>query len=406
MEKRDAGLSARARTTALSPTLEVFDMAALKRAAGEVLHDFGVGEPQLPTPSDIANAGREAIRRGLTRYTANAGTPELRAAVAAYLRQSRPELNFTADEILISSGAKQSVYLALAALADPGDEVLIPLPAYPSYGEMVRLCGAVPRYLQPDPDTLKINAGILKEALTDKVKVFILNQPSNPSGRAYSRSELAELHAVLKDRNVYVISDEIYSDIVREDFHFCSYLQAAPEAGDRHLLISGASKSFAMTGWRIGFTAGPKRIIQAMNRIQNHVSGHASSVSQAAACEAYYRWQIYTADIRRAFDERRSACRGELARIAGLRWVEPDGAFYYFVDVQAFLPARGRNGELVCSSRELSLYLLDGFNIVTVPGEAFRMENFLRMSCTAGREALMKGLAVFAEAMEELESYE
>ncbi len=397
----DLKLSRRALAVSLSPTLEIFDLASEKRSQGIRLHDFGIGEPRFDTPAGIARKGIEAIETHHTRYTANAGTAELRSAVAEYLNR-RCDSHYEAGQILISNGAKQSVYNAVAALIDEGDEVIIPAPSYPSYAEMIRLCGGTPVTIPPTEAGLKMSSADLEKALNSRTRLLILNQPSNPAGVIYSRKELEEFDRILSRSNCAVISDEIYNEITAADDEFISAAAVMKKTGDRLLLINGVSKSFAMTGWRIGITAGSRELCAAMNRIQNHVSGHASSISQYAAVEAFSRGEIYSADIRKAFRSRRAACREKLAEIPGLSWNEPRGAFYFFPDFRAYIPSRA--GAInIDSSRDLAMYLLNEYNVVTVPGEAFSMPGFLRVSFTGDENSIREGLDVMAHALKELE---
>ena len=395
-------ISDRASKVRLSPTLAVFNLTAEKKRQGLKLWDFGVGEPVFETPSGIADKGIDAIQKGYTKYTENQGIIELRTAVSHYLNASF-NINYPASDILISNGAKQSVFNAIAALVNPGDKVLVPLPCYPSYPEMIKFCGAEPRLLQCDPHSLKITPSLLKIALQEDIKGIILNQPSNPSGVSYKKSELEEFANVIGDKNIFIISDEIYSGITAENFKFCSVAEALPQFHDRIILVGGASKNFAMTGWRIGFAAGPPEVIHAMNLIQNQTTGHPGTMNQHAAIEAFRHADKYINTIKIAFIRRRKIFRKELEKIPLIKIHEGEGAFYYFTDFSKYLPSHSPSGKKISDTQSLSLWLLDEHGIVCIPGEAFEMPGFLRLSFTADEKHIIEGLSILKEAMNQLE---
>lgn len=371
-------------TVALNSTL-----ARLKREGKDVVA-LGAGEPDFDTPDHIKEAAMTAIRQGYTKYTPAEGSLELREAIARWLEQTY-QVHYPAREIVITTGAKFAVFQAILAVCDPGDEVVLPSPYWVSYPEMIQLAEATTRILVPaNRASLKITAAELRRAITPRTRLVILNSPSNPSGAVYTRAELAELAAVIRDTGVYLLADEIYDQIVFDAAGFASFT-GFPEIREQLLLVNGVSKSFAMTGWRIGFLAAPAEVAAAVVKYQGHTTSNPASISQKAALMAYQGSKDFIAAMRSAFQERRDYVYGRLMAIPQLRCQLPQGAFYAFPDVSAYYGVE-KNGHVITGSVSLCHYLLQEFGVAIVPGVAFGMDTHVRLSYATSMAELEKAL--------------
>ena len=367
-----------------SATIAMSMKAAELRNQGRDVLSLSMGEPDFDTPAHIRKAGVKAIQGGQTRYTAVDGTPELKQAIIGKLKRDQ-QLDYGSDEILVSSGAKQSIYNLLQALLDEGDEALIPAPYWVSYPDMVRLAGAAPVILSADEKTdYRITAAQLRSSITEQTRLLIFNSPSNPTGRAYDRKQLTELAEVLLDHpRVLICSDDIYEHIWWADGPFLSLAQVAPALKDRMIVINGVSKAYAMTGWRIGYAAGPAELIKQMRKIQSQSTSNPCSISQAAATAALDGNQDCVEEMRQEFKRRHDWLVPSLDRLPGIRCSPGQGAFYVFADCRGAIESLGLKDDL-----ELAERLLEESGVATVPGTAFGTPGHLRLSFACSMETL------------------
>jgi aspartate aminotransferase len=390
-EKRS--LAPRVARIGLSPTLEIADLARSLREAGKDVLDFSAGQPDFPTPEPVKAAGRRAIEENRTRYTANAGLVELRAAIAARIERDRGAA-YAPEQILVSTGAKASLYFACLALADRGDEILIPVPYWTSYPEQARLAGAEPVFVPTaEANGFKLAADDLERALTDRTRILVLNSPSNPTGACYSLEELAPLAEVCVRRGVWILADEIYSRLVYDGRSPASVVQLGPEVRERTVLVDGMSKTYAMTGWRIGWAAGPREVVSAMARIQSHSTSNATSISQWASIAALELPDEELAPRLAAFDRRRREIVARLRAIRGVECQMPGGAFYVFPNVSGCFGGGLRSG------RDVARLLLQRAGVAAVPGEAFGSDRHVRFSYACSLETVQAGMDRVAEAL-------
>ncbi len=359
-----------------SPTGAVLALAAELRAAGRDLISLGAGEPDFPTPRHIGDAAIAAIRAGQTRYTPIDGTAELTAAVQAKFSRENG-LDYDMSQILVTSGAKQALFNLCMALLGPGDEAIIPAPYWVSYPDMVRLAGAEPRIVEAGIEQdFKITPQQLDDAVSDRTRLFVFNSPSNPTGASYSAAELQALGAVLEHYpQVVVVSDDIYEHIHWADAPFVSFAAACPALKDRTVTTNGVSKAYAMTGWRIGFAAGPHELITAMKTIQSQSTTNACSVSQAAAVAALNGDQACVADMAAAYRARHDFLVAALNDLAGFRCRPGEGTFYAFPDVRGAIEATGAGSDVGFVER-----LLNEADVACVPGSAFGAPGYIRLS--------------------------
>ncbi len=371
-------------TVALSSTL-----VKLRREGKDVVA-LGAGEPDFDTPSSIKQAAITAIDQGFTKYTPAEGIPELREAICQWL-QEEYGASYTPRQVVITCGAKHAVYQGVLAVCNPGDEVILPAPYWVSYPEMIKLAGAVSKEIQPlAGNDLKISAEQLRQAITARTKLLILNSPSNPSGAVYSRQELDALVEVIKEKNIFVLSDEIYDKIVFDDAEFAS-LANYPQIHDQLLLVNGVSKSFAMTGWRIGFIAAPEVVASAIKAYQGHSTSNPSSISQKAALAAMQGDKSFIGEMHAAFTERRNYVQQRLTAIPGVTCCLPKGAFYAFPNVSAYFGKR-HGAVKIDNSMDLCAFLLEACGVAIVPGSAFGMEGHVRLSFATSMAVLKKAL--------------
>lgn len=383
-----------------SATLAITALVKKLKAEGKDVLSFSAGEPDFPTPSFIKDAAIRAINENFTKYTANAGTPDLIAAIIAKFKNDN-NLEYTPGEILVSSGAKQSIYNVLMALCNPGDEVIYQSPYWVSYPEMVKLVQGKSVVIDAGPESdYKITPAQLKAAITPKSKVFIFNSPSNPSGAAYTPDEIKALCAVLEESNIVTISDEIYEKITFDGGQHYSPAQF-PGLRDKTVVVNGLSKAYSMTGWRVGYAAGPKSIIDLAANLQSHSTSNACSVSQKAATAALTGPTAEIEMMATKFQERRDLIIKGLGEIDGIKCPVPGGAFYAFFDVSSFYGKSFQN-EKIKSSSEMCTYLLAEENIGLVPGDAFGNDNCVRMSFACSERNIVEGLRRLKNGLEKL----
>lgn len=384
-------ISERISKIATSPTLKITAKSIELRANGIDIINLSVGEPDFPTPDNIKKAAIQAINNNKTKYTNNAGIVELRDAITKKLYNDNG-LKYGIDDIIVSTGAKQSLFNLISTVVNKGDEVIIPAPYWVSYPQMVILSEGTPVILQTkEENDFKISIPQLQQSISDKTKVLILCNPSNPTGTAYNKNELMEIADILKDKDILIISDEIYEKLVYDNFNFISFASLSNEIKEKTVIINGVSKAYAMTGWRIGFAAGPRNLIDGMKKIQSHSTSNACSISQYAALEAFAGPQDSINKTRDEFEKRRNFfCEG-LNAIDGIFTFKPKGAFYIFPNVKKVF---GKSYEQfrIENSYDLSMYLLDKAQVAVVPGSAFGAEGYLRISYAASMETLKEGL--------------
>lgn len=374
-----------------SPTMMVAAEAKKLKSEGVNVIDLSMGEPDFNTPTSIKEAGKIAIDENRTRYTLNPGTVELRTAIAAKLKRDN-HLDYSINEIIVSSGAKQSVFNSILATVNPGDEVIIPAPYWVSYPAMVHLAEGKSVYIDTEESNgFKVTAEQLLKAITPKTKMFILCNPSNPTGSAYTKQELEAIAEIALKNNFYVLSDEIYEKMVYDDFQFVSFPSLDPELKKKTILVNGISKTYAMTGWRIGYTAAPEAVVQGINKIQSHTTSHASSISQHAAIEAVAGPQYVIDEMLHEFRKRREYIYKELTSIKGVTCYKPEGAFYLFPNISTFFH-KHTDVLKIENSFDFSMFLLYEAHIAVVPGSAFGKEGYLRMSYATSMDHLKEAV--------------
>lgn len=391
----DMQLSQRVQRIKPSPTLAITARAAQLRAEGKDIIGFGAGEPDFDTPQHIKQAAIEAINNGDTKYTAVAGTIQLRQAIVDKFKRDN-DFNYNTDQILVSCGGKQSFFNLAQALLNEGDEVIIPAPYWVSYPDMVLLADATPVIVEAGMDQqFKITAEQLERAITPNTRLVVLNSPSNPTGSSYSREELVAIGKVLlKHPQIIVTSDDIYEHINLDGKPFCNILMATPELYDRCVILNGVSKAYSMTGWRIGYAAGPLTLINAMKNIQSQSTSNPSSISQAASVAALNSDQACIEEMNVAFRERHVFVVDALNAMAGVKCLQAQGAFYAFPDMQGAIDALGMKDDVAFGE-----YLINEAGVALIPGSAFGSPGYMRLSFATSMENLEKGLARIAKAL-------
>jgi len=368
-----------------SPTLVVTARALELKRQGRDIISLGAGEPDFPTPAHIRQAGIDAINAGKTRYTAVDGTPDLKEAIVAKFKREN-DLDYSAKQILVSSGGKQSFYNLCQAYLNDGDEVIVPAPYWVSYPDMVLLAGGKPVIVQAGIEQgFKITPEQLAAAITPATRLFVINSPSNPTGAVYSKAEMRALGDVLANHpNILIATDDMYEHIILGDTPFATWLNACPEMVDCTVTLNGVSKAYSMTGWRIGYCAGPLELINEMKKVQSQSTSNPCSISQAATVVALNGDQGFIGDMVTAFKARSAYITQALNAMPGIKALSPDGAFYNFFDVRGAIAATG-----CANDTELATRILEESDLALVPGSAFGAEGYMRLS--------------FATSMEELE---
>ena len=386
----------RTRKVQASPTFRVAGLAREMKSRGEDVVDFSVGEPDFPTPSVAKEAGKRAIDGDRTRYTANEGTLEIRSAIAAKLREDN-DLDYAPDEIVVSPGAKASLFCASMALFGPGDEVLVPTPCWPTHPEQVRLAGAEPVFVPcRESEGFHVRADDLQRRMTPRTKGLLLNYPSNPTGACPKRSEMIAIARVAAERGLVVIADEIYEKLLYDDRPFVS-IAALEGMRARTVVVNGLSKAFAMTGWRIGYAAAPREIAAEISKVQSHSTSHPASMAQEAGVAALTGCAVEVGRMRAEFEARRAIAVAGLSRVPGIACGAPDGAFYVFPNVTGLL-GRTVGGKTLRTPEDVALDLLARSKVAVVPGEAFLSNEHVRVSFACSRERLEEGLRRIAQA--------
>ncbi len=379
-----------------SATLAISAQAKAMKKAGEDVIALAAGEPDFDTPAHIVAAAKQALDAGFTRYTPASGMPELRAAWAEQVSQKR-RVTYQPNQLMVTAGGKQAIFNVVYALVDPGDEVIIPAPYWVSYPEQVRAVGAIPIILETDSEQdFKISPHALREAITEHTRLVILNSPSNPTGSVYTRDELSALAEVLVEKQVPVLSDEVYDELVYGK-EFTSIASLGEEIYKLTIVSGAVSKTYAMTGWRIGYAAGPAEVIAAAGRLQSHSTSGPNSVAQKAALAAITGDQSTVEMMRQEFDRRRQSMLQRLRAMPDITCPQPDGAFYAFPRISAYY-GRRHNGQVVDGSMAFSRLLLEHEKVATVPGLAFGDDDHVRLSYSTS-------MAQIEEAMDRLERF-
>ena len=371
-----------------SPTIAVTTKAREMRASGKDVIGLGAGEPDFDTPDNVKEAAIEAIKKGDTKYTAVDGTPDLKKAIVEKFKREN-NLNYTTDQITVGTGGKQVIYNTFMATLNKGDEVIIPAPFWVSYPDMVLLAGGTPKIIKcEEKDGFKLSAKKLEKAISKKTKWLILNSPSNPTGAGYTKKEIEDLSKVLlKHKKIFILSDDIYEHIRYEGFNFFTIAQIS-KLKERTLTMNGVSKSYAMTGWRIGYAAGPKEIINAIRKIQSQSTSNPSSISQAAAVEALNGQQNFIQERAEAFKERRDFVVSSLNNIKGINCLTPNGAFYVFPSCKGLLNKKTK----LKTDTEFVQKLLEKSMVAVVQGSAFGLDGYFRISYATSMENLKKAI--------------
>ncbi|MBP7710438.1 MAG: pyridoxal phosphate-dependent aminotransferase [Rickettsiales bacterium] len=386
-----------------SPTIAVAMKAAELKAAGKDIISLGMGEPDFDTPQNIKDAAIVAINKGDTKYTAVDGTPALKKAIIAKFAREN-SLEYKASEIIVSTGAKQVIFNALLATINPEDEVIIPAPYWVSYPDMVLLAGGTPVIVESsEKNNFKITPEALEAKITAKTKWIILNSPSNPSGACYSATELKALADVLvRYPQVHVMADDIYEHLTFDNLKFATIAEVEPKLFERTLIVNGVSKAYAMTGWRIGYGAGPEKLIKAMSIIQSQSTSSTSSISQAAAVEALNGVQDYIKNSGKIFESRRNMVVSLLNKIDGIECNTPNGAFYVFPSCKGLYGKKTASGKVIENDNDFAAYLLEEALVAVVPGIAFGAADFFRISYAASEEFLQNSMQRIADACAKL----
>lgn len=394
-------IAERAKKVKPSPTLAVDSKAKELKAKGFDVVNFGVGEPDFDTPEHVKEAAIKAIRDGFTKYTPVGGIDELKEAIIEKLEKDNG-LKYGKENILVSCGAKHSLYNIAQALFGPGDEVIIPAPYWVSYPDQVLINDAQPVIVETyEEDSFMLQPEALESKITQRTKALILNSPSNPTGFIYNKKILEKIGEIALKHNIYIISDEIYEKLIYDGEKHLSIASLDEEIKEKTIVVNGLSKSHAMTGWRIGYAAGPAEIIKTMTKIQSQSTSNPTSIAQKAAVAALTGSQDCVEKMRQEFEKRRNYLVEGLNSIGGISCKMPKGAFYAFPNISKVLGKKASNNQ-INSSMDLSIYLLEQAKVALVPGSAFGAEGYIRISYATSMENLSKGIERIRKALEEL----
>jgi len=395
-------LSERSKVIKPAITLALAAKAQVLRAQGVDLVNFTAGEPDFDTPERIKEAAVHALKKGMTKYTDVRGIAPLREAIVQTYQRDQG-LSYNKDEVLVSCGAKHAIYNVMQGIVDKGDEVIIPAPYWVSYVDMVLLAGGSPTIVPTKEENgFRITTDQLQEALTPRTRLFVLNSPCNPTGATYSAEELVALSRILEKHDCFVISDDIYEKILYDGLRFQNIVTINPGLRERTIIVSGVSKTYAMTGWRIGYALGPASVIDAAGKIQSQSTSNPTSIAQAAALEALSGPQDEVGVMVREFQKRRDLIVRQINRIPGLSCFRPQGAFYVFPNVRSLLGKKASRKELA-TANEIAQYLLEEARVLVVPGEDFGSSENVRFSYATSLEEIEKGCERIAAALRKLE---
>lgn len=395
VSKRCAGI-------APSATLAIDARAKAMKANGERIIGFAAGEPDFQTPAYICEAGHQAIDQGMTRYTPSSGLLALKQAICAKLKNDNA-LDYAPNQIIVSNGAKQAIFNACIALLNPGDEVLLPAPCWVSYPEMVQMADGVPVWVHTSRENGFLpSINDLTKHLTPRTKAMIINSPSNPTGCVYPKALLQEIAAFAVAHKIFIISDEIYEQLIYDHMEHVSIASLGEAIKAQTLVINGVSKTYAMTGWRIGYAAGPAEFIQAMDAYQSHATSGPNTIAQVASIEALRNGEAFIRNMREEYDIRRKMMVDQIAKMDGLSCVVPKGAFYVMLDCTKIL-GRCYQGKRIDDTFALSSLLLDIKKVAVVPGDPFGAPGFCRLSYAVSREDIRDGLSAIEDFIKQLE---
>jgi Aspartate/tyrosine/aromatic aminotransferase len=394
-------LSARINSIKPSPTLAITMKANALRAEGRDVIGFGAGEPDFDTPDNVKKAAIQAIEEGFTKYTPVGGIDELKDAIIGKLNRDN-KLNYTRAQIVVSCGAKHTLYNLAQVLFEEGDEVIIPSPYWVSYPDIVILTGAKPVILKTNAsDGFKIGPGQLEEVINPRTRAVIINSPSNPTGAVYTQAELVELAEVFVKKDVLAISDDIYEKILYDGISFANMATVNADMKERTVVVNGVSKSHAMTGWRIGYAAGPVEIIAAATKLQSQNTSNPTSIAQKAAVEALNGDQAIVEAMVKEFEKRRNVMVDRLNAIPGITCMTPQGAFYVFPEIAGLL-GRKYGGKVLATSSDVAAWLLDEANVAVIPGGEFGQDDHIRLSYATSMSNIEKGLKRIRDAIMKL----
>ena len=384
-------LSIKARRIEQSVTLEITAKAKELRESGVDVISFAAGEPDFNTPQNILDAAKKAMDNGNTKYTATSGIIELRKAICKKLKEDN-NLSYNENQIVVSTGAKQSLANSFMAILNPGDEVIVPIPYWVSYPELIKLADGNPVFVNTgEENDYKYNVEALEKVVTEKTKAIILNNPNNPTGTIYSKDELISLSEFAKKYNLIIIADEIYEKLIYDGKEHISIASLNEDAYNRTIVINGLSKTYAMTGWRGGYTASSVQIAKIMSNIQSHMTSNTCSITQYAALEALTGPQQEIKNMISEFEIRRNYMYKELEEIEDINIIKPQGAFYVMVNIENTIGKKVKN-EVINSSMDFAKLLLENENVAVIPGKAFGLDNYIRLSYATSIEAIEKGI--------------
>jgi len=392
-------LSRKAEQISASITLEITALARKMKAEGVDVIGFGVGEPDFDTPKYIQDAAVDAINKGYTRYTPTSGIMELKKAIIDKFQKDN-NLSYSADQIIVSTGAKQCLSNTFQAILNPGDEVIVPLPYWVSYPELIKLADGIPVFANTEEsNNFKYTKEELNKIVTNKTKAILINSPNNPTGTVYTEEELKMLSEFAKENDLFIISDEIYEKLIYGESKHISVASLSEDAYNRTIVINGVSKTYAMTGWRLGYAAASNEIIKLMSNIQSHTTSNANSITQHAAVAALNGDTTTIDSMVLEFEKRRDYMVERINSIKNLSCVKPDGAFYVMVNITKILN-KELNSELIKDSLDFSKYLLEVEKVAVVPGDGFGVSHFVRLSYATSMKNIQEGLNRIAEFME------
>ncbi len=384
-------LSRKGKGISSSVTLAITAKAKMLKEQGVDVVSFGAGEPDFNTPENIQEAGIKAIKKGFTRYTPASGILELKEAICKKLNSDN-NLQYKPSQIVISNGAKHGLYNALMAICNPGDEIIVPIPYWVSYPELIKLVDAIPVYIETkEDDNFKYTKAALLNAITDKTKAIILNSPNNPTGVVYTKEELEMIADIALKHDLIIISDEIYEKLVYGEVKHISIASLNEQIKKRTIVLNGVSKAYAMTGWRIGYTASEEEIAKIMSNIQSHATSNPNSIAQYASVEALNGPQETIELMRKEFENRRNYMVEKINSISDLSCMKPDGAFYVMVNITKFI-GKTIKGFVINNSLDLCAALLDVEMVAAIPGSGFGADNYIRLSYATSLENIIEGL--------------
>lgn len=390
------------RTTQISSslTLAITAMAKKMKAEGIDVVGFGAGEPDFNTPDYIIEAAKEALDQGFTKYTASSGMPQLKEAICQKFLNDN-NLKYQPSQIVVSNGAKHSLYNAMLAIIEQGDEVIMPAPYWLTYPELVKMCDGTPVIVDTKDDGFKLTPEKLRQAITDKTKAIIINSPSNPSGIVYTQDELWALAEVIEQTDIYVISDEIYEKLIYDDYQHYSIASYSPKLYKQTIVINGVSKTYSMTGWRIGYLAADQEIAQAIDKMQSHSTSNANSISQYATVAALSHKSDFLSEMLKTFDERRKMIVDFVNQCPDLSCPEPKGAFYVMVNISKIF-GKSIDGKVIDSAHKAAELMLQYAKIAVVPCESFGAPEYIRLSYATSKDDIQKGLSRLKEFINNL----